>query len=161
MAGDCINLKDLVGDKWRVGYEDSYEAEYGENARTSDPWLMIALCRHGHLFPWGDDLLAASTDKRGPVAQRLMALNCGTIRQDGDDGAMITFHVDDIAQVAKILKPRRRRRLSDEQKAKLAAASARYRFSAGAQAPETALESPGAPQPDSEHLSGAAAVLGV
>ena len=102
-----------------------------------------------------------SADKRGPSARRLMALACATIRQDGDDGATISFHVDDVAQVAKILKPRTRRQLSEEQKARLREMGASYRFSSGTDERGAAQKSPIAPQDGSEHLSGEAAVLGV
>jgi len=150
---DCIDLKKRFGKRWKVTYEESHSAEFGENGRTSDPWLMIVPCRHGHLFPWGGDLLAASTDRRGGVARKLRALDCTQIRQDGDDGLTASFHVDDVKVVAKLMKPRTRRRLSPEHKAKLAAASARYRFPAGSKAPNQGLKSTIAPQPVSEAMS--------
>ena len=150
---DCIDLKKRFGKRWKITYEESHGAEFGEHGRTSDPWLMIVPCQHGHLFPWGGDLLAASTDKRGGVARKLLALDCTQVRQDCDDGVTVSFHIDDVKAVAKLMKPRTRRRLSPEHRAKLVAASARYRFSAGSKAPNRGPESTIAGQQVSEAMS--------
>ena len=48
--------------------------------------------------------------------------------QDGDDGVNARFHVNHIDEVAKIMKPRRRRRLSDEQRRAAAVRLAEYQF---------------------------------
>jgi hypothetical protein len=146
----CVNLKERFSRRWRIANEASHEAEYGENARTVDPWLMTVPCQHGHLFPWGGNLLAASTDKRGGVARKLLALDRTQVRQDGDDGVTVSFHVDDVKVVAKMMKPRTRRRLSPEHKAKLAAASARYRFPAASETPNRGLKTTISPQSVSE-----------
>ena len=50
---DCINLKEMFGDRYKVTYEESYYADHGETAYKEDPWLMILLCQHGHICPWG------------------------------------------------------------------------------------------------------------
>jgi len=52
----CINLKELLGRRYRVTYEESYRADHGPGARTADPWLMIVPCRYGHIFPHGGQL---------------------------------------------------------------------------------------------------------
>jgi hypothetical protein len=117
----CINLKERFGKQYRVVCEDSYYAQYGPRARTVDSWLMVMPCRHGHIFPHGGDLLAASTDKAGGVARRLKALAGVTVHQDGDDGATVLFPVEMFNQVAALMKPRRRRvvNLTEEQRAEL------------------------------------------
>ena len=53
MTGECIDLKGRFGSRYRVEYEESYEAQYRPGARTRDPWLMIIPCRFGHIFPYG------------------------------------------------------------------------------------------------------------
>jgi len=113
---ECINLKERFGDRCRVEYEESYYAEHGEHARTQDPWLMVILCQHGHICPWGGELLAACTNNRGAVAKRLAELPFTAVAQDGDDGVNVTFHVDQFDEVTTIMKPKRRRRLSPEQR---------------------------------------------
>ncbi len=83
---DMVNLKERYGHRFKVAYDESYYAERGDHGRAEDARLMVLLCDHGHMYPFGGDLLAASTDKRGAVAGRLAGLDCTTVVQDGDDG---------------------------------------------------------------------------
>ena len=129
----CINLRDLCGDRFRVEYEASYQADRGDGARAEDPWLMIVLCENGHLFVCGGDRLGASTDQRGPVATKLVRLDCTTLAQDGDDGVNVVFDVKHFYEVAEIMKPRKRRRLSPEHLLALQAGGAKTRFRPGTQ----------------------------
>ena len=67
------------------------------------------------------------------MATRLKALSFAEIVQDGTDGASgVTFPLEHFEPVAEIMRPRKRRRLSEEQKARLVAAGAEFRVSAGA-----------------------------
>jgi len=125
---DCINLKDRFGSRYRVVYEESYFAEHGQTARADDPWLQVLLCQHGHIYPHGGELLAAATDKRGGIAKKLAALDCTTVVQDGSDGINATFHVRDFERVAELMKPKRRRRLTVEQRRAAAERLAKYAF---------------------------------
>lgn len=118
----CIDLKARFGHRYRVDYEESYRAECGDSARAHDPWLLTIPCRHGHIYPHGGELLAASTNRRGPITNRLAALPCVCVVQDGDDGINVLFHASDLDKVAAILKPKRRRRLSPEHRVKLTTA---------------------------------------
>ena len=134
--GNCINLKKLAGRRYRLGYDESYYAERGRGARADDPWLLTMPCRLGHIFPWGSETLAASTNSRGRTAGNLTKLGSTTVVQDGDDGVTVTFPVERFAEVARLMKPRRRRRMSPESRRAAVERLARYRFSAAAQAPE-------------------------
>ena len=138
----CVNLKRRFGKRYRVKYEASYYAERSKHAWGEDPWLMIVLCQHGHICPWGGDLLAACTNKRGPTARRLLSLPFILREQSqvGDDGANVVFPVDHFAEVAAIMKPRRRRRLTEEQRAAATARLAKYAFSPAAQEAGAGLE---------------------
>lgn len=124
----CISLKERFADRFRVTYEESYYADHGDGARAEDPWLMQIECHFGTITPYGDNELIASTFRRGPTATKLAALPCVTPWQDGDDGVSVRFDAKDFKAVAAVMKPRRRRRLTPEHRAKLVAASAAYRF---------------------------------
>ena len=100
---------------------------------------MIILCQNGEICPWGGENLAACTNTSGPVAKRLKALPFATVAQDGTDGANVVFDVEHFDEVAAIMRPRKRK-LSEEHKAKLAAANAPFRFKPGSQ---TSSEAPG------------------
>jgi hypothetical protein len=117
MTTDCINLKEAFGDRFKVAYEEAYLAEYGEGARRDDPWLQIILCQNGHICPWGGSSLAACTTTNGRVAAKLRRLPFVEIAQDGNDGINAVFDVAHFDRIAEIMKPRRRRRLSEAQKA--------------------------------------------
>jgi len=131
MITPCISLKDQFGRRYRIAYEASYLAEYGPGARTEDPWLMIIPCKYGVVLPWNVDALAASVDGHPNVAAKLRRLKCCHVVQDGDFGELTaTFAVADLPKVAKIMRPRRRRKLSPDQLERLRAMG----FKKGAQA---------------------------
>jgi hypothetical protein len=129
----CIDLAEHFGRLYRVRYEESYFAQYGRNARVNDPWLKIIPCQRGHIYPFGGNRLAATTNARGVTARRLAALDFATIHQDGDDGITILFPADRMPEVAALMKPRRRRHVSEAERARLAALGAKYGFQPGTQ----------------------------
>lgn len=125
---ECIDLREHFGHKYRVVREESYRAQYGPCARVHDLWLWIIPCRYGHIYPFGRDQLAASVDGFPRVAERLRRLPVGQIHQDGDRGELtVVFTLEGFPAVAKIIRPRRRRHLSRDQRAKQAAHLARVR----------------------------------
>ena len=115
---ECVNLRKQFGSDYKIEYEESYYAEHGPDARVEDPWLMIIPCLHGHICPWGDGDLAACTDKNGRVANQLRKHPLVTVAQDGDGGVNALFDVKHFDVIAKIMKPRKRRKLSEAQKQK-------------------------------------------
>jgi len=125
---DCIHLRERFGDRYKVRYEESYYAERGPHARGDDPWLQIIPCRRGHIFPHGGELLAASTDAAGPAAKRLKALPGVKVHQDGSDGVTVLFPVERFDQVADIMHPRRRRIVSEKERARLKRMGKAYLF---------------------------------
>ena len=112
----CINPKERFGHHYRVAYEESYYADYGPNARIEDPWLMVVLCKHGEICPWGGSILAACANKPGRAAKRLKSLPFTKVARDGDDGANVLFDIerfdlvvyDDTRQAARILEIKKR-----------------------------------------------------
>lgn len=109
---NCIDLNQFA-DRYKLGRDPAAKS------RNKDPWLLTIVCRNGEIYPHGGAFLAASTRTRGPVANDLAKL--GQVWQDGSDGLTIIFHVNDFDAVAKVMKPKRRRKLSAEHTAKLRA----------------------------------------
>jgi hypothetical protein len=147
-----VHLQERFGDRYRVVYEESYYAQHGARARVVDPWFMIIPCQHGHIYPHGDGVLGFASDKKGPVAKRVSQLDFVTTLLDGEDGVNVAFPEEWFEAVAYIVKPRRRRRLSEEHRQKLLESSRRYQFSHGSGAPDSAQESPLLSQRDSESM---------
>lgn len=127
---ECIDLQDLFGEQYRI------ESELGKQ-RITDPWDAILLCKYGHIYPHGGNLLAVATNKRGPLANRLASLRCVTVTQDGDDGINAVFELEDFDTVAEIIQPRRRRRLTNEQRAASVERLRQFQFSAASDAPNS------------------------
>ena len=95
---------------------------------------MILPCQHRHIRPFGGELLAACTDKRGPVAARLIDLPVTKMWMDGADGVNVKFHARHFREAAVIMKPRRlsgRRQLPPAERDRLVEAGSTYRFAAG------------------------------
>jgi hypothetical protein len=125
---NCIDIEKRFGDRYKIRREQSYQAEHGNGGRVRDPWAWVILCRHGHVYPHGGDRLAASTDRLGRIANRLAKLRCVRVVQDGDDGINAVFHVGDFDRVAAVMKPRLRRRLSRDRRAKQVERLRPFRF---------------------------------
>ena len=95
---DCINLKEQFGRKYRIGWDECRQG------LERDPWLMQIPCKYGHIFPHGDNELAASIDGHTKIANRLRKLSCCRIHQDGDFGELtVIFDVNDFEKVAKVI----------------------------------------------------------
>ena len=134
----------LTGDKqfqsWMSGdfgrhpglFSSRLVADADEKGRAEEPWLMIIPCirNRGHIFPWGGTLLAASVDKRGLIRPLMKIASCRIV-QDAYDGATITFEQADFAKVARVMKPRRRKQISEEERKRLAELSRRHGFKPG------------------------------
>ncbi len=131
---ECVNLRERFGKRYRVEMEKSYYAERGQNAWTDDPWLQIIPGQYGHIYPQGGSMLAVATKGAGSVAKRLRAMPWIKVVQDGSDGINTVFPVEHFLEVADLIRARRRRWLSPESKARLAAAGAKTRFLPGTHA---------------------------
>jgi len=153
METDCIDLKATFGGRFKWRYGPSYYAEHGDGAWVEDPWLIVLLCQNGVILPWGENNLAAASRTKGSIAKRLKDLPFTKVVQNGDDGITVTFDVAHFEQVAEIMRPRKRRRLSPEQKAKSIERLAKHAFTPARQANSEAHSRVSSYGGDSEYLS--------
>ena len=87
--------------------------------------------------------MAAVTDRAGPTARKLAALDFATVHQDGSDGMTVLFPVERFPEVATLMHPKRRRRMTEEQRQAATERLAKYAFTAARQNAaegQTALE---------------------
>lgn len=135
----CIDLAADYGSRYRIDYEPHVD----QWPRIEHAWLARIRCLHGYVGVQGGDRLHAFTD-RPVIGARLRRLPF-VERSQGHAEVRIVFHVDHLAAVLAILKPYRRRQLTDEQRARLTAtgraALARNRAAVNVQGDSTALES--------------------
>ena len=113
----CINLAERFGDRYRISFDPAYDPKHRPREKL-DPWYMVIPCERGEIYPQGGDVLVVEVEGRPRTRQRLASLDCTTVHQDGDDFAAFRFHVDDFDAIAEIMRPRKRRRLSEEQRRK-------------------------------------------
>jgi len=126
----CVDLRERFGGRYRLIWEaeGATRAQWAAGARA---WLLQVSCRYGVIYPVGGALLAAWTDQPR-IGARLRALP-GVISARGDLEVTVTFHVDQVEAVFALLRPRRRRQVSSNQRARLLA-----RLSRGSAAAPTA-----------------------
>jgi len=124
----CVSLLQRFGRECRVTFDPAYDHRHVPRDRL-DPWMLQLPCARGVIYPHGGELLAAEVDYRAPTFKALLAIPGVKLHQDGDHEKTLVFHVDLSPQVAAILKPRRRRVLTDERKAALSLAGEQTRFS--------------------------------
>lgn len=146
----CIDLRALYGGTYRIGCDPSCDRQHHGN--QCDPWYAVIPCQHGHVYPHGGNQLGVATNTSGPVAKRLRALPGVRVTQDGSDGRNAVFDVTHFSTIAAIVRPKRRRRLSPEHKAKLAASNAKHRFCSASNRPPKAVPTAAEGKPDSQAI---------
>ena len=125
---NCIDLRARFGDRYRLGTDPSLEAERTEFRAEERRWLTTILCRHGEIIPWGGFKLAACTSGAGSIGKRLRALPFVEVAQNGQDGRNVVFDLEHFDEVAEIMQPRRRRRLSPEARAAAGERLRKYQY---------------------------------
>lgn len=108
------NLRELFGDRYRIGH-DPAAVTWGERA---DPWMMTIPCQNGLIYPHGLNLLAVEC--LGQTARKLVAIPGLTVHQRGDTEWTLLFDVGLFDLVAAVVKPRKRRKWSEEQRQAMA-----------------------------------------
>jgi hypothetical protein len=111
----CINLKKRFGMKYRITFDPAYDPANRPREKL-DPWYMQIPCRVGTIYPHGGAKLAVEVDGHKRVKAKLRRLGCCQLHQDGHNFGAFIFDAKDFDTVAKILRPHRKRQLSDEQR---------------------------------------------
>lgn len=109
---DCPNLHELFGSKYRVTWEqDGMTAHRESNPETK--WRMRIVGKRGEVYPYGPNRLAVATGN--PYVARKL----GQKIKPGEECA-VQFHVDNTQTVFDLIKPRRRKQVSEATKERLA-----------------------------------------
>jgi hypothetical protein len=140
-----IDLRERFGGKYRITWDEAREG------RDESPWLMQIPCagRGVTVYPHGGSTLAVEVNNRRGVSARLAELGL-TQHQDGDREKTFLLDVADFDRVAAVVRPRRRRHLSER---------VRDAFAAGREAGLAALRAGNLPAPERQE-GGQAGVAG-
>lgn len=120
----CIDLRDRFGRDYHIGLDPAAD-------RRGDPWYFTLPCRKGVIYPFGGDLLAVEIIGHPVIARRVGNIPGVRLHQDGDSEETYVFHAELFLSVAVLVLPRKRRRLSDEDRERLVQAGASFRFTSG------------------------------
>ena len=127
MSTNVFNLRARFGKRFKIDHDEAYSAEHGDAGRVDDPQLQIIPGARGHVYAWDTTRLAAFV-RAGATASKLKALPFVEVWTDGSDGATVLFPADKLEEVAVLLRLRRRRRVSDRERARLAELGRRHGF---------------------------------
>jgi hypothetical protein len=116
-VNDCVNLRETFGERFRIAFDPAYDHRGVPRAKL-DPWMMTIPCQGGiTIYPHGGELLAVEVDYHPGIAKKLAAVEGVRLHQNGDGEKTFTFPVGLFDGIAGIVKPKRRRRLTDAQRA--------------------------------------------
>jgi hypothetical protein len=135
MHSTCINFNERFGARYKVQFEEAYCAERPERRAVEGPWLMFipGKNRANHIYPFGGDLLAVFVTRHNSIFRRIKNLSYTCVHSDGDDGVTFTFPSEHFEEIAQIIRARRRRVITEAERQRIIANTAKYRFLPGLQ----------------------------
>jgi hypothetical protein len=117
---DCVNLRETFGKRCRIGWDPAYEPRHVAK-ENHDPWMMQIPCKRGIIiYPQGDKKLAVECNYHPQIARQLGSIPGVELTQDGTHEKTFVFHVSLFDQIAAIVKPKRRRQLTERHRTILA-----------------------------------------
>ena len=140
-----LNLATLTGKRYRIALEESWQHEAPEVRNPDRIWYEQIPCQGGafiSVYSLGPLVLQVWTPrpKNAPVIWKAIKDFSGASADFHFDGeAVIRFPLEALPTVAEVAGARKKRKLSEAHKAKLAEASQAYRFKPkfdGSEAPE-------------------------
>lgn len=128
-SGGCVDLWRTFGDTYKIITDPAYNPS-GINHSRLDPWYFVIPCKYGFISPHGRKVLEIYMDRHDYVAKKVAALRGVVLYADGDRDKAYLFHVSRFNAVAAIVKPKRRRKMSEENRMSAAVRLGDFRFGA-------------------------------
>jgi len=123
-----INLKEQYRDRFKIGID---EAAFCDGESKKNPWYFMILCKYGDIYPVSDKKLGfhcTGERIRGRLHKEHPEIDVQNWSDDGE--AIFIFDQEQFDIIADYAKPRRRRRLKNKDRQRLANAGRRSRFKA-------------------------------
>lgn len=108
----CVNLLNRFGARYKITFDPAYDPK-GRPRDKLDPWMMVIPCERGEIYPYGGNALAIDIEDRPVTAKQVGKLPSTTPHQQGDHFSCMIFNVAYFAEIAKIVKPRKRKLMSE------------------------------------------------
>jgi hypothetical protein len=120
-----INLKKMYGSKYRITWDEARNSN-----KDKDPAYMQIPCRGKGkiIYAHSDTMLALEIDYHRGLAKRISSIPGVVLHQDGDYEKTFLFPPSVFDEIAKIVKPRTKKKMSPEHIAKLTKSLALHRF---------------------------------
>src|SRR5262245_44558838 len=103
-----LNLVEKFGSRYRIGFDPAC----AKGRKNRDPAHMEIPGRFGTIYPDGEDHLRGDIDYHERLADKVGQIPGCTLVQDGDGEKTYRFPLALFQQVARIVRPSKRRRHS-------------------------------------------------
>ena len=124
---DCIDLTDRFGKQYRISFDPAYDPKSRPRDKL-DRWMMVIEGQRGTIYPYGRNLLAVEVEGRPVTSRKLLTLLGTTVVQDGENFTAFTFDASLFAEVAIVVRSRRRRVVSEAERVRLRKVGEAHRF---------------------------------
>ena len=125
---NCVDLWRTFGNEYKISTDPAYDST-GIRRDNLDPWYFTIPCKFGTIWAHGGDMLCVDIDYHDRTARKVGAIPGVRLKRDGDREKTYIFPAALFGEVAKLVKPHRRRQMTPEQRQEAAKRLAPYRFS--------------------------------
>jgi hypothetical protein len=108
MPTDPVDLRGTYGHKYAV----TIDTDSAEGPRDQDPWLAQIQTGTGLVYPFSATRLGVQVDGHPKVARRVAEMGYPLL-QGGDTEKTFLVPAEDLDRIARLIRPRRRRRFRD------------------------------------------------
>ena len=144
-----INLKEQYGDRFKISLD---EAAFCEDESKKDSWYFKILCKYGNIYPVSDKKLGfhcTGERIRGRLHKDHPEIE---VRNWSDNGeAIFIFGQEQIDIIAEYARPKRKRKISQKERLRLAELSRKHSPFTSINGSKTSQESTNEGQPISDY----------
>ncbi len=138
-----IDLKKQYGTKYKIQLDES--ADILNQEKSERLWYYRIPCKYGHIGVWGKKTLSYYCDRPRFITKLigLVEINGWEIVQRGESEIQFTFRTSQFYEVADVVKPKKKRQLTEAHLARLLKSSAGNRFAGRSDGTNGTLSAPG------------------
>ncbi len=132
---EMIDLKKRFGKKYRIFMDEAWDTEdsiSNPDKLKDKPWYYEIRGKYGKIYLYGSNKLAVHINSNG-ISSRVERDNTDifSLYLKTSEGSIFLFNPKYFEFVAKLIKAKRRRQITEEHRVKLVEAGKNFRFSTG------------------------------